>query len=60
MQLFHTVLYNQDIAKYEGLRSFLPLTDSVMLKAFLSLVDFPNITGLYSIGFLLESAYGQL
>ena len=50
---------NQDFRKYGGLRSFLPLTYSVMLIASLSLVAFPFMTGFYSKDFILESAYGQ-
>ena len=39
--VIHAVADNQDFRKYGGLRSFLPLTYSVMLIASLSLVAFP-------------------
>jgi len=57
--VIHAVVDNQDFRKYGGLRSFLPLTYSVMLIASLSLVAFPFMTGFYSKDFILESAYGQ-
>ena len=57
--VIHAVSENQDFRKYGGLRSFLPLTYSVMLIASLSLVAFPFMTGFYSKDFILESAYGQ-
>src|SRR5882672_8523175 len=57
--VIHAVADNQDFRKYGGLRSFLPLTYSVMLIASLSLVAFPYMTGFYSKDFILESAYGQ-
>ena len=57
--VIHAVADNQDFRKYGGLRSFLPLTYSVMLIASLSLVAFPFMTGFYSKDFILESAYGQ-
>ena len=57
--VIHAVSDNQDFRKYGGLRSFLPLTYSVMLIASLSLVAFPFMTGFYSKDFILESAYGQ-
>jgi NADH-ubiquinone oxidoreductase chain 5 len=57
--VIHAVYDNQDFRKYGGLRSFLPLTYSVMLIASLSLVAFPFMTGFYSKDFILESAYGQ-
>ena len=57
--VIHAVSDNQDFRKYGGLRSFLPLTYSVMLIASLSLVAFPYMTGFYSKDFILESAYGQ-
>src|SRR6201746_2907721 len=56
--VIHAVADNQDFRKYGGLRSFLPLTYSVMLIASLSLVAFPFMTGFYSKDFILESAYG--
>ena len=58
--VIHAVADNQDFRKYGGLRSFLPLTYSVMLIASLSLVAFPFMTGFYSKDLILESAYGQL
>ena len=57
--VIHAVADNQDFRKYGGLKSFLPLTYSVMLIASLSLVAFPFMTGFYSKDFILESAYGQ-
>jgi NADH-ubiquinone oxidoreductase chain 5 len=57
--VIHAVGDNQDFRKYGGLRSYLPLTYSVMLIASLSLVAFPFMTGFYSKDFILESAYGQ-
>ena len=57
--VIHAVSDNQDFRKYGGLRSFLPLTYSVMLIASLSLVAFPFMTGFYSKDLILESAYGQ-
>jgi NADH-ubiquinone oxidoreductase chain 5 len=57
--VIHAVSDNQDFRKYGGLRSFLPLTYSVMLIASLSLIAFPFMTGFYSKDFILESTYGQ-
>jgi NADH-ubiquinone oxidoreductase chain 5 len=57
--VIHAVADNQDFRKYGGLRTFLPLTYSVMLIASLSLVAFPYMTGFYSKDLILESAYGQ-
>ena len=57
--VIHAVADNQDFRRYGGLRSFLPLTYSVMLIASLSLVAFPFMTGFYSKDFILESAFGQ-
>jgi NADH-ubiquinone oxidoreductase chain 5 len=57
--VIHAVADNQDFRKYGGLKSYLPLTYSVMLIASLSLVAFPFMTGFYSKDFILESAYGQ-
>jgi NADH-ubiquinone oxidoreductase chain 5 len=57
--VIHAVADNQDFRKYGGLRSFLPLTYSVILIASLSLVAFPFMTGFYSKDFILESAFGQ-
>ena len=57
--VIHAVSDNQDFRKYGGLKSFLPLTYSVMLIASLSLVAFPFMTGFYSKDFILESSYGQ-
>jgi NADH-ubiquinone oxidoreductase chain 5 len=57
--VIHAVGDNQDFRKYGGLRTYLPLTYSVMLIASLSLVAFPFMTGFYSKDFILESAYGQ-
>src|SRR5256885_4756519 len=57
--VIHAVSDNQDFRKYGGLRSFLPLTFSVMLIASLSLVAFPFMTGFFSKDFILESVYGQ-
>ena len=57
--VIHAVSDNQDFRKYGGLKSFLPLTYSVMLIASLSLVAFPFMTGFYSKDLIIESAYGQ-
>lgn len=57
--VIHAVVDNQDLRKYGGLISFLPLTYTVILIASLSLVAFPFMTGYYSKDFILESAYGQ-
>ena len=57
--VIHAVADNQDFRKYGGLRSYLPLTYSVMLIASLSLVAFPFMTGFYSKDFILESAFGK-
>jgi len=57
--VIHAVADNQDFRRYGGLKSFLPLTYSVMLIASLSLVAFPFMTGFYSKDFIIESAYGQ-
>ena len=57
--VIHAVADNQDFRRYGGLRSFLPLTYSVMLIASLSLVAFPFMTGFYSKDLILESAYGD-
>jgi NADH-ubiquinone oxidoreductase chain 5 len=57
--VIHAVADNQDFRRYGGLRSFLPLTYSVMLIASLSLVAFPFMTGFYSKDLIIESAYGQ-
>ena len=57
--VIHAIADNQDFRKYGGLRSFLPLSYSVILIASLSLIAFPFMTGFYSKDFLLESAYGQ-
>jgi NADH-ubiquinone oxidoreductase chain 5 len=57
--VIHSVADNQDFRKFGGLRSFLPLTYSVMLIASLSLVAIPFMTGFYSKDFILESAFGQ-
>ncbi len=57
--VIHAVADNQDFRKYGALRSYLPLTYSVILIASLSLVAFPFMTGFYSKDFILESTYGQ-
>jgi NADH-ubiquinone oxidoreductase chain 5 len=57
--VIHAVADNQDLRKYGGLFSFLPLTYTVILMASLSLAAFPFMTGFYSKDFILESAYGQ-
>jgi len=57
--VIHAVSDNQDFRKYGGLKSFLPLTYSVMLIASFSLVAFPFMTGFYSKDFILETSYGQ-
>jgi NADH-ubiquinone oxidoreductase chain 5 len=57
--VIHAVVDNQDLRKYGGLISFLPLSYSVILIASLSLVALPFMTGYYSKDFILESAFGQ-
>jgi NADH-ubiquinone oxidoreductase chain 5 len=57
--VIHAVSDNQDLRKYGGLISFLPLSYSIMLVASLSLVAFPFMTGFYSKDFIIESTYGQ-
>jgi NADH-ubiquinone oxidoreductase chain 5 len=57
--VIHAVMDNQDFRKYGGLKTFLPLTYSVMLIASLSLIAFPFMTGFYSKDFIIESAFGQ-
>jgi len=57
--VIHGVSDNQDFRKYGGLKSFLPLTYSVILIASLSLIAFPFMAGFYSKDFIIESAYGQ-
>ena len=57
--VIHAFSDNQDFRKYGALKTFLPLTYSVMLIASLSLVAFPFMTGFYSKDFILESAYAQ-
>nr|NP_775402.1 NADH dehydrogenase subunit 5 [Akanthomyces muscarius]AAO14663.1 NADH dehydrogenase subunit 5 [Akanthomyces muscarius] len=57
--VIHAVADNQDLRRYGGLVSFLPLTYTVILIASLSLVAFPFMTGFYSKDFILESAFGQ-
>ena len=57
--VIHAVTDNQDLRKYGGLMSYLPLTYSVMLVASFSLVAFPFMSGFYSKDFILESAYAQ-
>jgi NADH-ubiquinone oxidoreductase chain 5 len=57
--IIHAVADNQDLRKYGGLISFLPLTYTVILMASLSLAAFPFMTGFFSKDFILESAYGQ-
>lgn len=57
--VIHAVSDNQDLRKYGGLKTYLPLTYTVILIASLSLVAFPFMTGFYSKDFILESAYGQ-
>ena len=57
--VIHSVADNQDFRKFGGLKTYLPLTYSVMLIASLSLIAVPFMTGFYSKDFILESAYGQ-
>jgi len=57
--VIHAVADNQDLRRFGGLISNLPLTYSVMLIASLSLAAFPFMTGFYSKDFILESAFGQ-
>ena len=57
--VIHAFSDNQDFRKYGALKTFLPLTYSVMLIASLSLVAFPFMTGFYSKDIILESAYAQ-
>lgn len=57
--VIHAVKDNQDLRRYGGLITFLPLSYTVILIASLSLVAFPFMTGFYSKDFILESAYGK-
>jgi NADH-ubiquinone oxidoreductase chain 5 len=57
--VIHAMYDNQDLRKYGGLKSYLPLTYSVMLIASLSLIALPFMTGFYSKDLILESAYGK-
>lgn len=57
--VIHAVVDNQDLRKYGGLITYLPLTYTVILIASLSLVAIPFMTGYYSKDFILESAFGQ-
>ena len=57
--VIHAVGDNQDLRKYGGLITFLPLTYTVILIASLSLVAFPFMTGFYSKDFILVSAFGH-
>ena len=57
--VIHAVHDNQDLRKYGGLKTFLPLSYTIMLIASLSLIALPFMSGFYSKDFILESAYGQ-
>jgi NADH-ubiquinone oxidoreductase chain 5 len=57
--VIHAVYDNQDLRKYGGLKSYLPLTYTVMLIASLSLIALPFMTGFYSKDLILEAAYGK-
>jgi len=57
--VIHAMYDNQDLRKYGGLKSYLPLTYTVMLIASLSLIALPFMTGFYSKDLILESAYGK-
>jgi NADH-ubiquinone oxidoreductase chain 5 len=58
--VIHAMLDNQDLRKYGGLKSYLPLTYSVIFIASFSLIAIPFMSGFYSKDFILECAYGQL
>jgi NADH:ubiquinone oxidoreductase subunit 5 (subunit L)/multisubunit Na+/H+ antiporter MnhA subunit len=57
--VIHAVHDNQDLRKYGGLKTFLPLSYTIMLIASLSLIALPFMSGFYSKDFILESTYGQ-
>ena len=57
--VIHAVCDNQDLRKYGGLKTFLPLSYTIMLIASLSLIALPFMSGFYSKDFILESVYGQ-
>jgi NADH-ubiquinone oxidoreductase chain 5 len=57
--VIHAMYDNQDLRKFGGLKSFLPLSYTIMLIASLSLMALPFMSGFYSKDFILESAYGQ-
>src|ERR1700712_1779739 len=57
--IIHAMYDNQDLRKYGGLKSYLPLSYSITLIASLSLIALPFMSGFYSKDFILESAYGQ-
>ena len=57
--IIHAVSDNQDLRKYGGLKSYLPLTYSVLIIASLSLIAIPFMSGYYSKDFILEYSYGN-
>jgi NADH-ubiquinone oxidoreductase chain 5 len=57
--VIHAISDNQDFRKYGGLKSYLPLTYTIMLIASLSLVALPFMSGFYSKDFILESSFGN-
>jgi NADH-ubiquinone oxidoreductase chain 5 len=57
--IIHGMFDNQDLRKYGGLKSYLPLTYTIILIASLSLIAFPFMSGYYSKDFILESAFGK-
>jgi len=57
--IIHGMFDNQDLRKYGGIKSYMPLTYSVILIASLSLIALPFMSGYYSKDFILESAFGK-
>lgn len=57
--IIHAVGDDQDMRKYGGLISAMPLTYAVMLVASLSLMGWPFLTGFYSKDAILELVYAR-
>lgn len=57
--VIHALADEQDVRKYGGLISVLPLSYSVMFIGSMSLIGFPFMTGFYSKDLILELMYGS-
>ncbi|KAF1878177.1 hypothetical protein Lal_00012902 [Lupinus albus] len=55
--VIHAMSDEQDMRKMGGLASSFPFTYAMMLMGSLSLIEFPFLTGFYSIDVILELAY---